>query len=179
MPQLPGLSYSLGFLRFAQGSDDPTAEPSRDVYGFSAGLQYTRRLSPEWRLIAATEGAWFWNLNQGADDDGNPVFGRRRLVTVLGALEYDEHWMFSASTTLRTDRFTANGLQTDHTDWLIAAAVEYMPIEGMRIGLGYRAVREVPIVGDDTQQVTTHTFGVRFRYLFAAPPVSLRRTAAR
>jgi hypothetical protein len=179
MPQLPGVSYNLGFLRFARGSDDPLAEPSRDVYGFVAGMQYTRRLSPELRVIAAAEGAWFWNLNQGEDANGTTVFGRQRLLTVLGALEIDEHWMLSASTTLRTDSVNAIGLPADRTDWLIAAAVEYMPVEGMRLGVGYRAVRETPIVGDTTRPFTSHTFGVRFRYLFAAPPVTLRRTAER
>ena len=92
-------------------------------------------------------------------------------------MEYDERWMFSASTTLRTDSVAAAGLPADRTDWLIAAAVEYMPVQAMRLGLGYRAVREVPIVGDDTRQYTSHTLGVRFRYLFSAPPVTLRRTA--
>ena len=45
----------------------------------------------------------------------------------------------------------------------------------MRLGGGYRAVREVPLTGDDTRQYTSHTVGVRFRYVFGAPAVVLAR----
>ncbi len=173
MPQLPGVSYHLAFLRLARGSDATGAEPSRDVYGFAAGMQWSRRLGPEWRLQSAIEGVWFWNVNQGEDENGAPAFGRQRLLTALAALEYDERWSLSAATTLRTDTVRAPGLSQSPTDWLITASLEYLPMPGMRLGIGYRAVREVPLMGDDTRQYTSHTVGVRLRYVFGAPAVVL------
>jgi hypothetical protein len=80
---------------------------------------------------------------------------------------------------LRTDSANAPGVPQDRTDWLIASSIEYMPIADMRIGIGYEAVRETSIVGDTARQFTNHTIGLRVRYLFAAPAVPLRRTAAR
>ncbi len=175
MPQLPGVSYHLAFLRLARGSEQPDAEASRNVYGFAAGLQWSRRIAPDWRVQAALEGVWFWNVNQGDDENGDPAFGRQRLITALAALEYDDRWLLSGATTLRTDTVRAPGLSQSPTDWLITASLEYMPVRGMRLGVGYRAVREVPLSGDDTRQYTSHTVGVRFRYVVGAPTITLAR----
>ena len=127
------------------------------------------------KMIVRGEGVWFWNVNQGDDENGDPAFGRQRLITALAALEYDDRWLLSGATTLRTDTVRAPGLSQSPTDWLITASLEYMPVRGMRLGVGYRAVREVPLSGDDTRQYTSHTVGVRFRYVVGVPTITLAR----
>ncbi len=173
MPQLPGFSYHLAFMRLARGSDAMTAEPSRDAYGTAVALRWTRLIQPDLRFIGMAEAIWFWNVNVGEDVFGAPAFGWNRFLTGLVALEYDDHWLLSAAGTLRSTGTNAVGPLRETHDWLLTASLEYMPVNGMRLGIGYRAVREVPIIGDDTRPYTSHTIGLRFRYVFGLPTATL------